>query len=225
MKRIILLIVSFSVALPCLAQDPDEALARINAVKRDTSCLYGIGNMSTEAQAREEALLVLADQLNPFLAENKLAIYRSMEDMKEENIEFITYSKRPGQYRVMAFVNKAALIEKDREEAVVFEDSGRDAVGEMLGGLLASKTREDVLRVLARADIPYVQSGQLAPDTRQMYVDEGYLVYIDRVSGKVLEIMTPRDGTGKRRDARSGESTTSMKYKRNPIYWVYVAGH
>ena len=73
-------------------------------------------------------------------------------------------------------------------------------------------------------DIPYVHSGQLAPDTRQMYVDEGYLVYVDRNTGKVLEIMTPRDASGNRCDARSGAATSSMKYKRNPIYWVYVDG-
>ncbi|MCR5709163.1 MAG: hypothetical protein K6G79_01640 [Bacteroidales bacterium] len=212
-------------ALPAMAQGPDDVLAKMNAVKRDTSCFYGIGNMATEQQAREEALLVLSDQLTPFLKENKFAMIRSMEDLKEGTIEFLTYSKRPGQYRVMAYVNKSALVEKDKEEVVVFQDTGKDAVEELLGSLLASQTQEEIERLLAGADIPYVHSGQLAPDTRQMYVDEGYLVYIDRHSGKVLEVMTPRDATGQRCDARSGASTSSMKYKRNPIYWVYVDGH
>ena len=54
--------------------------------------------------------------------------------------------------------------------------------------------------------------------------NEGYLVYVDRNTGKVLEIMTPRDASGNRCDARSGAATSSMKYKRNPIYWVYVDG-
>ena len=225
MKRFIIWIVSLTIALPALAQGPDDALAKINAIKRDTSYIYGIGNMATEEQAREEALLVLSDQLTPFLTENKLSMFRSMEDIKEGIIEFLTYSKRPGQYRVMAYVNKAALVEKDKEEVVVFQDTGKDAVEELLDGLLGSRTKEDVVGLLARTDIPYVHSGQLAPDTRQMYVDEGYLVYVDRNSGKVLEIMTPRDSDGKRCDARSGAVTSSMKYKRQPIYWVFVDGH
>ena len=225
MKRFIIWIVSLVIALPALAQSPEDALAKINAIKRDTSYIYGIGNMATQEQAREAALLVLSDQLTPFLAENKLSMFRSMEDIKEGIIEFLTYSKRPGQYRVMAYVNKAALVQKDKEEVVVFQDTGKDAVEEMLDGLFGSQTKDDVLQLLARTDIPYVHSGQLAPDTRQLYVDEGYLVYVDRNSGKVLEIMTPRDASGKRCDARSGAVTSSMKYKRNPIYWVFVDGH
>jgi hypothetical protein len=224
MKRLFLWFASLLIALPAVAQSPDEVLAKINAIKRDTSYLYGIGNMATREQAREEALLVLSDQLTPFLAENKFAMFRSMEDLKEGTIEFLTYSKRPGQYRVMAYVSKAALVEKDKEEVVVFQDTGKDAVAELMDGLLGSQTKEDVLRILSRTDIPYVHSGQLAPDTRQMYVDEGYLVYVDRNTGKVLEIMTPRDASGNRCDARSGAATSSMKYKRNPIYWVYVDG-
>lgn len=225
MKRVFCWILSLVFVLPAWAQGADDALAKMNAIKRDTSYFYGIGNMATEKQAREEALLVLSDQLTPFLKENKFSMIRSMEDMKEGTIEFLTYSKRSGQYRVMAYVNKAALVEKDKEEIVVFQDTGKDAVAELLGGLLAAGTQDEVVRILAAADIPYVHSGQLDPDTRQMYVDEGYLVYVDRHTGKVLEIMTPRDASGKRCDARSGASTSSMKYKRNPIYWVYVEGH
>lgn len=225
MKRVFCWILSLVFVLPAWAQGADDALAKMNAIKRDTSYFYGIGNMATEKQAREEALLVLSDQLTPFLKENKFSMIRSMEDMKEGTIEFLTYSKRPGQYRVMAYVNKAALVEKDKEEIVVFQDTGKDAVAELLGGLLAAGTQDEIVRILAAADIPYVHSGQLDPDTRQMYVDEGYLVYVDRHTGKVLEIMTPRDASGKRCDARNGASTSSMKYKRNPIYWVYVEGH
>lgn len=225
MKRVFCWILSLVFVLPAWAQGADDALAKMNAIKRDTSYFYGIGNMATEKQAREEALLVLSDQLTPFLKENKFSMIRSMEDMKEGTIEFLTYSKRPGQYRVMAYVNKAALVEKDKEEIVVFQDTGKDAVADLLGGLLAAGTQDEIVRILAATDIPYVHSGQLDPDTRQMYVDEGYLVYVDRHTGKVLEIMTPRNASGERHDARNGASTSSMKYKRNPIYWVYVEGH
>ncbi len=225
MKRVFIWIACLFVAVPVLAQSPDVVLAKINAIKRDTTYLYGIGNMATEAEAREEALLVLSDQLTPFLAQNKFSMFRSMEDIKEGTIGFLTYSKRPGQYRVMAYVSKEALVEKEKEEIVVFEDTGKDAVEELLGSLIASRTKEEVDRILARSDMPYVHSGQLAPDTRQLYVDYGYLVFIERNSGKVLEVMTPRDASGKRCDARSGAATSSMKYKRNPIYWVYIDGH
>lgn len=224
MKRFIFGILSLLIALPAVAQGGEDILAKINAIKRDTSYIYGIGNMSTEEQAREEALLVLSDQLNPFLAENKFSMIRSMEDMKEGTIGFLTYSKRPGQFRVMAYVNKEALVKRDKEEVVVFEDTGKDAVAEFIEGLLASGTKEDVERILGKNEIAYVHSGPLAPDTRQLYVDYGYLVYVDRSSGKVLEIMTPRDASGNRADARSGAPTSSMKYKHNPIYWVYIDG-
>lgn len=224
MKRVFCLVACLFVTLPALAQGPDDVLAKINAIKRDTSYLYGIGNMATEEQAREEALLVLSDQLNPFLAQNKFSMFRSMEDIKEGTIEFLTYSKRPGQYRVMAYVNKAALVEKEKEEITVLEDAG-DAVGALLGSLFASQTKEELDRILSRSDLPYLHSGQLAPDTRQLYVDGGYLIYWDRSSGKILEIMTPRDPSGNRTNARSGEPTSSMKYKRLPIHWVYLDGH
>ena len=86
MKRLFLWFALLLIALPAVAQSPDEVLAKINAIKRDTSYLYGIGNMATREQAREEALLVLSDQLTPFLAENKFAMFRSMEDLRERLI-------------------------------------------------------------------------------------------------------------------------------------------
>ena len=226
MKRVLLWIVALLSALPALAQGPDDALAKITAIKRDTSYIYGIGNMPTEEQAREEALLVLADQLNPFLAEHNFSMIRTMEDMKEGTIQFLTYTKRPGQYRVLAYVDKKSLYEKEKKEVVVFQDKGKDVVEDVLGSVLASATKDDLVKVLeANAKQSYVHSGQLVPETRQLYVDNGYLVYYDRNSGKILEIMTPRDPSGKRTNARSGEATSSMKYKRLPIYWVYFEGH
>ena len=67
MKRVFCWILSLVFVLPAWAQGADDALAKMNAIKRDTSYFYGIGNMATEKQAREEALLVLSDQLTPFL--------------------------------------------------------------------------------------------------------------------------------------------------------------
>ena len=43
MKRLFLWFASLLIALPAVAQSPDEVLAKINAIKRDTSYLYGIG--------------------------------------------------------------------------------------------------------------------------------------------------------------------------------------
>ena len=70
MKRLFLWFALLLIALPAVAQSPDEVLAKINAIKRDTSYLYGIGNMATREQAREEALLVLYDPLRSYLPYN-----------------------------------------------------------------------------------------------------------------------------------------------------------
>ena len=57
MKRNCLFILLFLMIVPASALAQDDPLARMNAVKRDTAtCLYGIGNMTTEAEARKEAL-------------------------------------------------------------------------------------------------------------------------------------------------------------------------
>ena len=77
MKRSYLFILLLLMTVPASALAQDDPLARMNAVKRDTATfLYGVGNMTTEAEAREEALLALSDQLKLFLSERPLSFVK-----------------------------------------------------------------------------------------------------------------------------------------------------
>ncbi|MBR5019944.1 MAG: hypothetical protein IKX53_09980 [Bacteroidales bacterium] len=226
MKRRYLFILLLLMIFPVSALAQKDPLARMNAVKRDTAAfLYGIGNMSTEKEAREEALLALSDQLKQFLSERPLAFVKDLESVPEGAIQFITYSRRANQFRVMAYIDKAGLTESDQKQVEIFEETSRNILEELVGKLAFVETQEGIAPLIEESGAgEYVHFGSVAPDTKQNYVDEGYLAYIDRKSGKILEMMTPRDGSGNRHNARTGALTSSMKYKRLPILWIYIEG-
>lgn len=226
MKRNCLFILLFLMIVPASALAQDDPLARMNAVKRDTATfLYGIGNMTTEAEARKEALLALSDQLKSFLSKRPLSFVKDMESVPEGAIQFITYSRRANQFRVMAYLDKASLAESDRQQVAAFEEKGEDVLKELLGKLPFVEDRDDIAPLIEESGAgEYVRYGSVAPDTKQAYVDGGYLAYVDRKSGKILEMMTPRDEAGKRHNARTGAPTSSMKYKGLPILWIYIEG-
>lgn len=226
MKRNCLFILLFLMIVPASALAQDYPLARMNAVKRDTATfLYGIGNMTTEAEARKEALLALSDQLKSFLSKRPLSFVKDMESVPEGAIQFITYSRRANQFRVMAYLDKASLAESDRQQVAAFEEKGEDVLKELLGKLPFVEDRDGIAPLIEESGAgEYVRYGSVAPDTKQAYVDGGYLAYVDRKSGKILEMMTPRDEAGKRHNARTGTSTSSMKYKGLPILWIYIEG-
>ncbi len=226
MKRSYLFILLFLMIAPASALAQDDPLARMNAVKRDTATfLYGVGNMTTEAEAREEALLALSDQLKAFLSMRPLSFVKDLESVPEGVIQFITYSRRANQFRVMAYLDKTVLTESDRQQVEVFEEKGKDVLEELLGKLPFVEDRDGIAPLIDESGAgEYVRYGSVAPDTKQAYVDGGYLAYFDRKSGKILEMMTPRDGAGKRHNARTGALTSSMKYKGLPILWIYVEG-
>jgi hypothetical protein len=226
MKRRYLFILLFLMIVPAYALAQDDPLARMNAVKRDTATfLYGVGNMTTEAEAREEALLALSDQLKVFLSERPLSFVKDLESVPEGAIQFITYSRRANQFRVMAYLDKSGLTESDRKQVEVFEEKGKDILEELLGKLPFVENRDGIAPLIDESGAgEYVRFGSVAPDTKQDYVDGGYLAYVDRKSGKILEMMTPRDRAGKRHNARTGALTDSMKYKGLPILWIYVEG-
>ena len=226
MKRNCLFILLFLMIVPASALAQDDPLARMNAVKRDTATfLYGIGNMTTEAEARKEALLALSDQLRSFLSKRPLSFVKDMESVPEGAIQFITYSRRANQFRVMAYLDKASLTESDRQQVAAFEEKGEDVLKELLGKLPFVEDRDDIAPLIEESGAgEYVRYGSVAPDTKQAYVDGGYLAYVDRKSGKILEMMTPRDEAGKRHNARTGAPTSSMKYKGLPILWIYIEG-
>lgn len=226
MKRNCLFILLFLMIVPASALAQDDPLARMNAVKRDTATfLYGIGNMTTEAEARKEALLALSDQLKSFLSKRPLSFVKDMESVPEGAIQFITYSRRANQFRVMAYLDKASLAESDRQQVAAFEEKGEDVLKELLGKLPFVEDRDGIAPLIEESGAgEYVRYGSVAPDTKQAYVDGGYLAYVDRKSGKILEMMTPRDEAGKRHNARTGAPTSSMKYKGLPILWIYIEG-
>lgn len=221
----------FLIAISCLlvinaaAQVSGDPLARMNDVKRDTTYLYGIGNMRTEAEAREEALLALSDILAPYLKESGYTFLKDVPSIPEGIIQFVLYSKRPGQFRAMAYASKTKLAELELQQTEIFEETGKDAIEALKENLLHVSTRAEAERLIVDSGQgEYVHSGLVAPDSRQTDVDDGFLFFFDRKTGKILEIMTPCDESGNRKDARTGASTTAMKYKHTSILWIRFEG-
>ena len=102
MKRIVLWIVSLLIALPALAQSPDDALAKINAIKRDTSYLYGIGNMYP--YLRTSTLLNKYEEFNETFRYKIILFYPG----EQEGNSFRLFSKLEDHhtYRAIVLMNE-----------------------------------------------------------------------------------------------------------------------
>ena len=86
----------------------------------------------------------------------------------------------------MAYLDKASLTESDRQQVAAFEEKGEDVLKELLGKLPFVEDRDDIAPLIEESGAgEYVRYGSVAPDTKQAYVDGGYLAYVDRKSGKI----------------------------------------
>lgn len=209
------------------AQTNEELLERMNAIKLDTEhFLYGICTYQGEDcgfVSLDEALKDLSDKASAFCKENGFRHTKDLSQLPENAIGKISVTLYADCVRSFVYVPKSALFELERKQDAVFEDAKRkESVSLMLGKLSEAGTLIDLFELFdAFPDI--IQYGESFTDETQAKVDNGFLVYFDYHTGKILEIMTPIDADNIRHDIKTGAPADPLKYSSSPI-WVYVEG-
>lgn len=205
------------------AQDNDSTLARMNEVKLSPDYIYGSCAMPDEESARKEALADMGQRVETFLLENGTSFVRSLEQCPEEAIKWLTVRKGARYVRSLAYVEKKALLDLERDLAYAYENKGvREAIATFKQQLVDARSVNELMSLIAafreEAGENGVKYGSLTSPQ-----DDSYLVYYEKVTGRILLIRTPMNEDHIRMDARLG--TPSLPRKGSPdesILWVYI---
>lgn len=207
-----------------LAQDRDNILARMNAVKLDPGYIYGYCAFSNAETSRIEALADLASRVEAFLKENDFASITDLGQCPEGTIQTLVYTKGTDYFRTLAYVDKAALAQLENTFSRESETQGLSrAIDALKARLAAVTTFGELESLLAGSEAAsLVRRGPLTFDTPQEDVDQGYLVYYDQKTGKITGVMTPRNGEGVRLNAKTGVPGNPRKAPQGVIEWICI---
>lgn len=205
------------------AQDNDSTLARMNEVKLSPDYIYGICAMPDEESSRKEALADLGQRVESFLLEKGTSFVRSLEQCPEEAVKWLTIQKGERYVRSLAYIEKKMLVDLERDLAYAYENKGiREAIAKFKQQLVDARSVYELITLIAafREDAGEngVKYGSLTSPQ-----DNSYLVYYEKVTGRILLIRTPMNEDHIRMDARLG--TPSLPRKGSPdesILWVYI---
>lgn len=211
------------------SQERDSLLRAINQIKRETATyLYGQSTLPDEpnpAVSLEEARKELKVQMDAFLESDEFPFLREKKEVPGELIKSVSVLLRPDCYRTLAYIDKQAL--KDLEAALAQKlgsDTRKEAVDQFVGSILAAATIGEVLDLIAASPLASeIHTGQKIDDSTQPYANEGLLVFFEPRSRKIVQVMTPLDAAFCRKDVKTGETDTPLKYKNAPL-WVYIDG-
>lgn len=209
------------------AQTNEELLERMNAIKLDTEhFLYGICTYQGEncgPVSLDEALKDLSDKVSAYCKENGFRYAQGIDQLPKDVIEKLSVTLYDDCVRSFVYIPKSALAEWENSQDSVFEDAERRGrITQMLEKLSEVGTLIELFNLFdAFPDV--IQYGESFTDETQAKVDNGFLVYFDYHSGKILEIMTPIDAENIRHDIKTGAPADPLKYSSSPI-WVYVEG-
>ena len=208
------------------AQTREELMARINQIKLDTEhYLYGSGTGEDQVWSEKDALLGLSGQVADYCRERQFSYIDLLEDIPQDSVRYITFSKASNIYRGIAYLSKQILEDAETLQRQLLGSRERElklkAFVEAMGSL--SNTQE--LRLLLEEQGPSLLAiyGDTFDDESQKYVDGSFLFYFDKQSGAIIEIMTPvYDGKG-RRNLLTGDPSDPLLYRVSPM-WVYFEG-
>ena len=114
MNRLYAILITFVATAMCVAQS--SLTKQINQLKRSGMHFYAESTMNTEAEARENASLMLANFINDYINENDLPReYRVSEATLQA--EYIV-GKRGDMHRVFAYIEKSKCIPVAEQETV-----------------------------------------------------------------------------------------------------------
>lgn len=230
MKKLSCMILALlTAAAPLFSQDRDSLLRRINQIKLDTEhYLYGLATVPGDDDVNtsvEQAGKELKVQLDAYINEGDFPFLKEKKAVPQEVMETVSCLVRPHTYRSIVFVNKTRL--QEAEKALADElgsDSRKEDLESLVQGILSAQTLNEVLDLVASHPLAAeIRAGQKIDNETQEYANDGLLVYFDKKTKKILEVMTPMDASYVRRNAKTGQPTQPMKYKNAPL-WVYVEG-
>lgn len=114
MNRLYAILIALMATTLCVAQS--SLTKQINELKRSGMHFYAESTMGTEAEARENATLMLANFINDYINENNLPReYRVSETTLQA--EYIV-GKRGDMHRVFAYIEKTKCIPMAEQESV-----------------------------------------------------------------------------------------------------------
>ena len=204
------------------AQDRDNILAKMNAVKLDPGCVYGYCAFSNANFSRTEALADLASRVEAYMKSKGFKHVHTLADCPEGTVRTLVYTKGSDYFRTVAYVDKAALERLESELSKEYEVQGyQRAISALKERLARVTTYGDLEALLADSGAgASVRRGALTFDTPQDDVDRGFLVYYDKKTGKITAVMTPRNGDGVRFDVKTGAPGHPRKAPQGVIEWV-----
>lgn len=199
-------------------------MASMNRVKLDESCIYGYCMKASDSlTSRKAALADLAPRLNAFLKEQRFRFIRDIDYCPETVLQHIVYTKSPGYWRTMVYVEKPVLAEIEQRQMEIFDSRGiQAAIDTLKANIIKSWTLAEIDILIAESGISdQVQTGHVSLETDQRFIDGGYLVYYEQGSGKIIEIRTPRDENKQRFNALTGAPSNRLNIPSQYILWVY----
>lgn len=211
--------------LPCLAQDPDSTMARMNDVKLSGDNIYGYCLYAVDSvQSSQTALEELIPRLNSFLKGKGFRFVSDRDHCPDSLIHYIVYTKAADYWRTLAFVELADL---ERIEYLLQEEYESKDVQASLDALkralVNATTLDEIDTLIAESGVSdRIKTGLLTFDTDQRLVIGGYIVYYEAETGKVVEILTPRDENQQRYNARTGMLADRMAAPTPNIRWIYI---
>ena len=223
MKRI--LIIGFlTLSAAAFAQSRDAALDSVLRIKRNPDY---IADWCTLA-SKEEAVLTsengVLKEVDNYLKEKNFKHILSAQDLSGDIVRTYTcYMQELNRYRSISYVSRKTLMEMEQLMDVRFQDHGRAAIESLLEGLASVRTVDGVQTLFKEGVIDeYVLWGILTFETPQQYLDNGYFVFFDEVSGKVIDILTPQDPvTQERKSYWTGKVTDPLQYEEE-VLWIFI---
>ena len=225
MKRAILIGFIFLMAWTAAAQDRDSLLARMNGIKMDSGqYLYGLCTISDEPNpdvSREAARGELLEQIAAYLPSANIRFLRPAT-IPEDAISYLVCQLRPSCFRTLAYVQKSRLMELEADLVRKTDDQNRkEGINHFLSSLSKAATLDEIEHLLSDCDLAGIRFGWLIDDETQRFLDQSYLVYYERNTGRILEIMTPPAPGEGRKNLCTSSPADPLIYKTTP-FWIYL---
>ena len=228
-KRLILL-------LTLLVGATDIALAQsttseINAIKRDSTYLYGDATLDSQEAAMQLAFELLEGEVRKWAADSKRTLTIDKEALKEMADTMMTH--RRNMVRVFAYVNKATLLggpkpmrrlkpQTLKPQTTPEPKSQPPVVTQQEAKVLSKITAVTSLGELGKVLPPLKEEGLITDFGKYATITEPakcYLVIYD-ADGNVKAFLGK--GTDKRKNLKTGAMENEHDYKRCGAIWFKV---
>lgn len=227
MKNWCIILLLFTEVL-ATAQSPEEIRRSINRIKTDVEhYLYGSGMEENHNRSEDAAFAELSTEVMAYCQLRKFSYIHSIGNIQKDSVHFITYAKTPSYYTSIAYLPKSVLDNAEAEKISIIESEERvtriKAFLDELKTLDSIGNVRDLLQQGQGANISTRYGESFDPESIK-YIAGSFLIFYEKRSGAILEIMTPETDNRKRINLITSTITDTRKYKTAPIIWVYIEG-